>query len=286
MRGRAARAVTAAVVLAALLGGGVAGCTASAPSGSAPAASPSVISPGVSDPPPDPSAAHPSGDLVLTSGLPPDRTDTIAATARRALADVESWWGAGSVPRPLLLQLPADAAQFQEVTGVRSAEVPAVVMGTGDERRVVLHPDAVPRLTDAGLQAVLTHEVSHLAMDAGQAPWWLVEGMAEYTAHRASALDPVVIAGTGLDGVRSGVLPTEWPTPVPEDRWQGYTLAWLACHHLAQRHSERALMSTFTRIAAGEEPDVVFRDEFGVSQDEALEGYRQWLVELVSGTPR
>lgn len=276
MAGGSGTGGAAALALAVLLALG--GC---APDSSDPALGP--------DPVPVPSSGELSTaapEVVVSGGADAAVMAAHREAAVQALAAVEEWWGQGSVPRPLRVELPADAEAFVRSTGVSDTGVPALVLGEGLARRVVVHPEAAGRLTPEGLLAVMTHEVSHLAMDAGQAPWWLVEGMAEHTAHRHGRLDPIQIAGTGLAQVRAGQLPQDWPAPDPGDRWRGYTLAWLACLYLAQTYSEDDLMALFTAAADGRPLEAVFPEVLGVQEGEALAGYRRWLQELATPQPR
>lgn len=225
-------------------------------------------------------------DPVRVEGeVGPERAEAYRQLTVQAVRRTEQLWGPGSVPVPVRLVLPADADAFGEVTGLDSAaDVPAAVVGRGDGARLVVHPGAWERLTPEGRLSVLTHEVTHLVMQGdGPVPWWLGEGLAEYTAHRGGGSTVRELAGTALDLVRAGRVPQDWPERPPGgpgDRWGSYAMAWLACHHLAETYSERGLLDLYRAVAGGEPVGEAAVRVLGVSEDEALATWRAWLVEV------
>jgi hypothetical protein len=260
-------------VLGAVLMTGVAGCSEA----------PSSPHPNGTDPA---ASTSPAATVIdVESDVGAERTDAYRELTLRAVLQVESLWGQGSVARPVRLVLPGNAAAFADATGVKDpAEVPAAVVGSGVAARLVVHPDAWDRLSPEGRLAVLTHEVTHLAQQGdGPVPWWLGEGLAEYTAHRASALPVAEVAASALDGVRAGRLPATWPAPdAAEDRWNGYAMAWLACRYLADTHSERSLVELYRAVSGGQDVAVAIPEVLGVPEEEALAGWRRWLTELAA----
>lgn len=224
-----------------------------------------------------------------------ERIESYEAMTAVALDQVEDLWGRDSVALPVEVVLPGSAAEFAELTGgaPASQDAPAVTVGSLDEAHVVVHPDSWDRLTPQGRQAVLTHEVTHLSMQGdGGVPAWLGEGLAEYTAHRSSGLAPAVIAGSALDPVRAGQVPTHWPDlspapaapgpgPAAEDvSWGGYALAWLACLYLADTWSEEQLIELYEAVAAGSALADAVPQVLGVSEAEVLAGWGEWLTTL------
>lgn len=207
-----------------------------------------------------------------------------------AIAQVEDLWGPGAVARPVRLVLPADGSTFAELTGHAEddSQVPASTVGSGPAAEVVVHPEAWDRLTPAGRQAVLTHEVTHLAMQGhGPVPGWFGEGLAEYTAHRGSALSPVEIAGSALDSVRDGHVPATWPGlggdtggATPGGQWHRYAVAWLACLYIAQEHSEPDLLALYGAVEGGQPWDEAVPSVLSVTEEELLAGWQQWLTQL------
>lgn len=200
-----------------------------------------------------------------------------------AVAQVTGLWGTGAIAAPLRLAAPADPAAFARRTGHADdeVEVPAVTVGSGTAAVIVVHPHAWDRLTPQGRLAVLTHEVTHLAMQGdGPVPWWLGEGLAEFTAYHHSDPEPRAVAGSALDGVRAGRLPTTWPHPVNEPetgRWTPYALSWLACLFIAREWTPQHLLQLY-RVATGGRPmDAVMRDALGTSEPLVLAGWIAWL---------
>lgn len=224
------------------------------------------------------------GEIVVSGSVPEERVGAYEELTATALAQVEALWGPDAVQRPVEVLLPATPAEFAELTGgaAASQEAPAVTVGRMAEAHVVVHPDSWGRLTAAGRQAVLTHEVTHLAMQGdGAVPPWLGEGLAEYTAHRGSGLAPAQVAGSALDGVRAGQLPSDWPDlKGSESAWESYALSWLACLYLAQTWSEQALLDLYDEIAGGTPVGEALPAVLGVSEEEALAGWRTWLTTL------
>lgn len=235
------------------------------------------------------------GEFAVSGSAPAERLEAYEDMTGIALERVEELWGEDSVARPVEVVLPGTAAEFAELTGraPASQEAPAVTVSSRDEAHVVVHPDSWDRLTAEGRQAVLTHEVTHLSMqEDGGVPSWLGEGLAEYTAHRDSGLPPAVIAGSALDPVRAGHVPTNWPElgsaaaapgpgPAPEDSsWGGYALAWLACLYLADTWSEEQLVELYEVVSGGGTLSDAVPEVLGVSEAEVLAGWGDWLTTL------
>lgn len=121
--------------------------------------------------------------------------------------------------------------------------------------------------TDAASDAVLTHELTHVAWafeGAPNTPSWLVEGVAEYTGYRTG--------GSSVDGVgalaRRG-LPRELWTQLRRGTWKptlvadpaqfysgtskrvgaAYTTAWLTSLYIADEYGESALARLYAEAA-------------------------------------
>lgn len=233
----------------------------------------------------------------VTGSAPEARVEAYEAMSEQALTQTEDLWGEGSVERPVRVVLPGSAAEFDALTGgaASSKNAPAVTVGSLPKAHIVVHPDSWELLTPEGRQAVLTHEVTHLSMQGhGPVPAWLGEGLAEYTAHRSSALMPTTIAGSALDRVRSGDLPASWPAPQastgqppPPQRsttnvWGGYAMSWLACRYIADAWSEEALIDFYEEAASGVPLADAFETALGTTEADALHGWQVWLEALVA----
>jgi hypothetical protein len=121
------------------------------------------------------------------------------------------------------VEAPALGADVARACAAVRAVVPGwdgrgtVVLAEGDPEvagetvgsTVTLHRAAWARLTAAGRQEVLTHELVHVATDGIDAPLWLQEGLAEAVAMRGSGI-PDRVAAREL--AASPVLPDHLPT--------------------------------------------------------------------------
>ncbi|WP_256841868.1 hypothetical protein [Ornithinimicrobium cryptoxanthini] len=234
-----------------------------------------------------------SQQVAVTGTADRDRIEAYEAMSETALVETEDLWGDGSVQLPVSVVLPATPEEFEELTGgaASSRDAPAVTVGAMAKAHVVVHPDSWDLLTAEGRQAVLTHEVTHLSMQGdGPVPPWLGEGLAEYTAHRSSALAPATIAGSALDRVRAGELPTTWPTlasqvgPVRSrtNTWGSYAMSWLACLYVADAWSERDLLELYEQVAGGTRVEDAIPAVLGVSEAEAISGWQVWLRAMVA----
>ncbi len=236
--------------------------------------------------------------VAVTGGVDPERTAAYRTLALRAIPVVEDLWGTDTVPLPVRLDLPATLTAWSAATGHKpdkqgyaastvrlaaSARGGAMTRGTADENsddvRIVMHPDAWVELGPEGRLGVIVHEVTHLVMGTGEgAPWWLGEGLAEYTAHRTSARSLEQIAGSAW-GPIVGTPPTSWPTENAQQPWQGYASAWLACVFIAETAGEEALLALYNRVCAGRALDRACRDVLGRGESDLRQDWSRWLSE-------
>ncbi len=234
--------------------------------------------------------------VVVTGGVDPQRAAAYRTLASTAIPVVEDLWGKGTVPLPVRLELPATLPAWSAVTGHkpdqqgyaastvrRSAATRA--RGTtgsgkddaGGDVRIVIHPHAWAELNPEGRLGVVVHEVTHLAVGTGNgAPWWLGEGIAEYTAHRTSARSLAQIAGSAWDPL-VGDPPTSWPVPNPDQPWQGYASAWLACVFIAEAMGEDRLVALHTSVSSGKTLDEACLAAVGRREADLRHEWSQWL---------
>jgi hypothetical protein len=111
-------------------------------------------------------------------------------------------------------------------------EVAGETLGT----TVTLHREAWARLTPAGRQAVLTHELVHVATDGIDAPMWLQEGLAESVALRGSGIPDRVAA----QELAAAPLPTALPSDADFEATPAlaYQESWLAVDLLRREHGD------------------------------------------------
>jgi hypothetical protein len=185
---------------------------------------------------------------------------------------VDALWGP-SWPRSVVAVLPGDASLFQALLEHPADAVPArfaaVTTGQLDRGRggphaivaaadrVMLNPDVWSRLTAAGRQAVLVHELTHVATRATTSatpPTWLDEGFAAWVGYRDAGLTASAVAADALPTVRAGRLPAALPADGDFDPARGnagpaYAQAWVACDLIAERAGPAGLVAVY-RVAA------------------------------------
>lgn len=213
--------------------------------------------------------------LVAVLLLPP--LAAVAGGSSSASAG-PSYAGVGACVRPGGPALAVDVARACRAV---TAAVPgwhgraSVVLADGDAAvaadelgdTVRVHPDAWATLSAQGRQAVLTHELVHVAtaaMTTPRTPEWLVEGLAEAVAWRDVALPDRVVAQELAAEVRAGRVPGALPTAQDFDARpaQAYQEAWLAVDLLLRalgparvlelyREAGRAPLETALRAAGG-----------------------------------
>ncbi len=202
----------------------------------------------------------------------------VVAYASTEPAIVASWFGTHAATEGH--RASDDPAAF--AAEVRTLAGQGVLPDAGGEAapvaaRLAVTPFLLQR-TDARAQAVLRHEVTHVALaleGTGDVPTWLVEGTAEFTAYR-------VLRGGTVSGVialdRRGLPGPIWqqlrrntwkPTLITEgaDFYKGtnaevataYTDSWLTCLYIAAHYGEASLFRLYSAAAAappGQHPAV------------------------------
>ncbi|HYY10446.1 MAG TPA: DUF4157 domain-containing protein [Kineosporiaceae bacterium] len=203
------------------------------------------------------------------SSLPAERT---AREADAAASRVDRVWGT-DWPRTAVLYLPADLDEMAALLGRSSAtgldQLAAVTTGesgggtgsrtTGD--RVVLNPAGFAQLTATGRDAVLAHELTHVATRASvrdRPPLWVDEGFADYVAYLGSPLRTRDLAADVLTSPAEVAGLAELPADEKFDPAAGrvgpaYAEAWLAMRFVAQQGGTAQVVD-FYRVAVGLEP--------------------------------
>lgn len=202
--------------------------------------------------------------LVLVAG-PPARARRYAGLARRAVPQVQRvlpGWAGG-----LVVEVPPSEKALDAVLGVKpgSYQGIAAVTTTADGSRsrsapthVFVNPQVLDPLRAQGAQVVITHEATHVALNAATspAPIWLVEGFADYVALRSQHLPLTTSASRIIALVRRQGAPSHLPgrrefaaaAPNLEARYES---AWLACRLLARDGGPRALVGFYRAMDAG-----------------------------------
>ncbi|WP_405180378.1 hypothetical protein OG225_03465 [Nocardia sp. NBC_01377] len=214
----------------------------------------------------------------------------------RAVAAVTELWGP-QWPRSAMIVVAGNASEFAALVRAGSllpGEVAAVTvtdpfapgaMPTG--QRVVFSPDAGARLTPDQLRTLLRHELTHVATRAvtvDGAARWMLEGFAEYAAHRAQGHRFGDIAPTVAARIRAGELPTGLPSDADfsgSRATETYESAWSACAFVAEKYGQTDLVDLYRRIAAGPADsaaqDRMLREVLGTDTAEFVARWREWL---------
>ena len=166
----------------------------------------------------------------------------------------------------LVLEVPADGADFERVLGVPPgsyASIAAVAWPEGPDAataavRIVVNPDQADRLGEDGADVLLTHEATHVATRSAEssAPTWLVEGFADYVAYTAYPATADLAAAPVLAEVRRTTGPVRLPAdeafaPGARDLERTYAEAWLACRFLAQAATPELLDRFYLQVDGG-----------------------------------
>jgi hypothetical protein len=152
---------------------------------------------------------------------------------------------------------------------------------------VYLNPDVFAPLGPVGRQIVVSHEATHVALDAATAelPLWLSEGMADYVALVDTPLPDTVLAAQIRDLVRTEGPPARLPG---EREFDGsnkdigayYEAAWLAVRLLADTYGPRTLLAFYRQAQADGDTDAAFRRVLGTTESEFRRRWQDSLVEL------
>ncbi|WP_084530049.1 hypothetical protein [Nocardia crassostreae] len=191
---------------------------------------------------------------------------------------------------------PAEFAALTNSTDLVPAEVAASTVSdafhpgaqpTG--QRVVFGPEAGRRLGPDGLRSVLRHELAHIAARAvtvDGSPQWMLEGFAEYAAHRDLPRPIAEIAPALTARARSGNLPADLPAdaifePASGEAAAAYEQAWSACAFIADRFGEPKLVTLYRQLATGPKDrpatEALLRENLGTDYPDFLTDWRSWI---------
>ncbi len=228
-------------------------------------------------------AADRTTSVLVTGGVSAELAAAYRELAQRGLAAVEDVWGTGSVPVPIQLDLPANSAAWAAATGHQQGsggEYAASTVWQGSVGRIVVNPATWGALSPDGRSAVLTHEVTHLAMGRQpDVPWWITEGLAEYTAHQASDLSLHEVAGSAIASLTANP-PRAWPTQSDGgEPWEDYAPAWLACVYLARTYDESSLLNLHSDLVNAASLDGAMQRRWGESSARVQRDWSRWLAE-------
>jgi hypothetical protein len=241
----------------------------------------------------EPLTVRQRGRVRVSAPDPPTAAGLLTLASRAAAAvhrRLPAWEGA------LVVEAPASAAGFRAASGVappaarRIAAVTTTADGValpGSPERVFVNPRVFEPLGAAGQQIVLSHEATHVAVDAAvsPAPTWLSEGLADWVALADSHVPVRVLASQALDRVRRSGAPPRLPGRAAfaagnPDVGAAYESAWLAVRLLAETHGERALLRFHRAVDRRVSVDRAFRRTLGTSGEAFTRSWRRELLRL------
>jgi hypothetical protein len=230
--------------------------------------------------------------VVAGSGQALDRWARLAAAAldnvRGNLPDglPLSWSG------HIVVEVPATPRDFEFVLGEPAGSYGSIAAvtrraGTADgATRIVVNPKAA-QLSSSALQAVLEHEMVHVATRSpdSPAPVWAEEGLAEWVSTKAHAGQLSEATDDVLTQVRAQGAPHSFPS---DQEFQigehnlglAYAEGWLACRYIADRYSEIQLGRFYAELDRGRSLDAASRSALKISEAELITRWRAYLVRL------
>ena len=241
---------------------------------------------------------------VVAGTVPTARLEEHSRVVDRALPWLQRTW-TGTPGQVLVLApgTPGEAdALLDPADGQGGGRVAATTEGptgpdgraTGD--RVVLDPSADARLSRAGRDVVLTHELAHVAVRssvAGRPALWLAEGYADHVGYARADVPADRLLRPLVARARAGQGPTHLPTadelrPTAADLEVSYLAAWQAVEMLVERHGEdavRRVVAAASTTGTEEDTEVAadraLQDVLGTSRAEVTRAWQERLGALV-----
>ena len=118
-------------------------------------------------------------------------------------------------------------------------------------------------------------------------PQWVLEGFAEYSAHRGSDHTFAQLAPTLTAKARTGALPADLPAdeafaPTPgNDAELAYEQGWSANAYVAARFGEPKLVELYRHLATGPQDapalDTALRSTLGIGHSDFVARWRDWI---------
>lgn len=220
-----------------------------------------------------------NGKLTVTGPVPKSRLQAVSSYAAQAISQVRQVWGPTVLRGDVVIEVPVDEAGFRALGGSADSGAEIAATTTKDDR-VVLAPRLFTDVTEQGRVAVLTHELTHVALHQATlvgVARWVIEGSAEFTAYRSSGLSVAQLAPDVAAAVRAGNAPTGPPSDAEftKDPAAAYQAAYTWCVFLVDRFGQPKF-TTFVRAADADRPDA-FMDVFGTSISALGEAYARFL---------
>ncbi|MER6989772.1 hypothetical protein ABT337_08630 [Saccharopolyspora hirsuta] len=235
----------------------------------------------------------------LVIGHDREPVERVARQLDAVVRDVTGVWGPDWDQRVGVL-IPASQEELRAMVGAEFAVDGIAAVAVADRvdtatrrvegPRVVLNPRAAEELSDAALEVVLRHEITHIAArpyTVDGAPMWIREGFADYVGYRDTGLPPRDVAPALVRQLRTSGPPDQLPNSA--DFHQAgrrldlaYQQSWSLVRHLVDRFGEQRVVHLYRRIAATDSPaevEAALREETGLTTTQLTEDWATALPE-------
>jgi hypothetical protein len=230
--------------------------------------------------------------LVRSRGVTGGQLAELATTGVRTVRSALPSWDGQAV-----IEAPGTVGRFADVSGLSRESARGIAAVTtssdgsvvrGSPQRVFLNPGVFNPLGASGQQIVLSHELTHVAVDGASSamPLWLSEGYADYVALRRTEIPVQTLAAQILRLVRADGAPAALPR---EEQFEGtdpdvgawYESSWLAARLLAEKYGEPALHAFYRQADRDGGTDRAF-DRLGTTEREFTQSWRTELERLAA----
>lgn len=228
-----------------------------------------------------------AGVLAILDATTVLRADTILESVANARYEVRSVLPPHiDDPGGVIVYVLSDDAFLESLSGLPVADPdrldavtvpvprdPVDVEGPVASYRVVLSPRVLDA-SDAGLDRLLRHELTHVAIGerARGVPLWLAEGLAEYVSVRPTAPADRRLQTEALDLVATGVsdVPSDGEFAGPDaEGW--YAVSWWVCEYVAATYGESALWTLLDSLTERRDQQMVVYDQLGITTSELVQ---------------
>ncbi|MEV0948312.1 hypothetical protein [Rhodococcus sp. NPDC049939] len=236
--------------------------------------------------------------VVLGHPWDAEMVDRLAEELPAAVADVSQLWGSDWAGRALVW-VAGSQEEFTALVGPKhdGRNIAAVALSDAVDpdsdvvtgQRIVFSPEAAERLTGVTTREILQHELTHVATRAvtvDGSPMWMLEGYAEYAAHRGTGTAERQIAPTLAARVDTKGAPRDFPGDSDfavsgKHGSQAYEAAWSINAFVAAEFGEARLTELYRALSVGKvDPQTLderLSDVLAVGADQFRNGWSQWV---------
>lgn len=218
----------------------------------------------------------------------------IVANLPAAIDDVADFWGGRGAIAAVCVVVTETLSQMNALVPSWRAGIQPSAVSTGLmvgrhflNQRLIFAPGAAS-LSDGSLQALLRHELTHIAVAAKTnptSPIWVREGIAEYVGRRGTFEALSEVAPQLMSEVASGAVPRSLPSDEDfirsgPDALLAYQKSWSFMVYVARAFGSEKLKQLFDaiNIQGSLNIDGSFRRVLGVGERTILRQWSKWLL--------